>query len=138
MRVWTDGPELRILLRHRGRVWVSRYSSPKSARHALGTLQRWIEQGRKGQATVIARRFMRLRDEEIRRRGQPAPVKVRRVSPAWCPKQGPLRKIADTLEPAATVYGSARVRLDCGHETTSWGGARARCPECLKQESVRR
>ncbi len=47
------------------------------------------------------------------------------------PKDGaPLRKVVATLHRGGSMFASDWVRLECGHETHSWGGVRARCPEC--------
>lgn len=51
------------------------------------------------------------------------------------PKDGaPLRKIVCVISPQATIFGTAHVRLECGHEAQSWGGIRARCPACKRAE----
>lgn len=45
---------------------------------------------------------------------------------------GPLRRIVDVVRLASGVFGSARVRFECGHEGTVSSGAiyKGRCRKC--------
>lgn len=47
------------------------------------------------------------------------------------PKDGaPLRKIVSVIRHSRSIFVPDDVLLECGHEGTSWGGVRARCPKC--------
>lgn len=47
------------------------------------------------------------------------------------PKEGaPLRRVVRTVVAYGDIFVPDRVLLECGHEATSWGGVRARCPAC--------
>lgn len=49
------------------------------------------------------------------------------------PKDGaPLRRVVVLLE-HGSLFVPDRVRLECGHEASSWGGARARCARCKRE-----
>jgi hypothetical protein len=49
------------------------------------------------------------------------------------PKDGaPLRKVVGTIAYFGNIFQADIVLLECGHEGRSWGGVRARCPECKK------
>ena len=52
-------------------------------------------------------------------------------------KLGPLRMIIEVVRPARDLFGSARVRLECGHEGPASNGAiyKARCRKCLTSVS---
>lgn len=45
-------------------------------------------------------------------------------------KRGPLRKVVSVLRRGHGIFEADRALLDCGHETHTWGGLRAICPEC--------
>lgn len=45
-------------------------------------------------------------------------------------KKGPLRRIVATIVPQQSIFSPAIVKLECGHEGTSWGGVRAICKRC--------
>lgn len=46
-------------------------------------------------------------------------------------KEGaPLRKIIRIVNYYGNLFVPNDVLLECGHEATSWGGVRARCPAC--------
>jgi hypothetical protein len=45
-------------------------------------------------------------------------------------KGAPLRRVVGLVMPAASMFTPSIVRLECGHEAESWGGARARCVAC--------
>lgn len=47
-------------------------------------------------------------------------------------KGAPLRKIVETLHRSGTIFSPDIVKLECGHEAESWGGARARCITCKR------
>lgn len=49
-------------------------------------------------------------------------------------RKGPLRKIVKTLRVGTTIFESDRVELECGHEGRSWGGERAICTQCGKDQ----
>lgn len=52
------------------------------------------------------------------------------------PKDGaPLRKIVRVVRPSTGIFDTAHVELDCGHEAESWGGVRARCPSCKREQA---
>jgi hypothetical protein len=52
------------------------------------------------------------------------------------PKKGaPLRRIVAVLVPSTSLFEANWVALECGHEASSWGGVRARCPKCKSRES---
>lgn len=54
----------------------------------------------------------------------------RRAGRAY-PKDGaPLRLVVERITVGRSIFESDWVRLECGHETRSWGGLRARCPSC--------
>ena len=47
------------------------------------------------------------------------------------PKDGaPLRRVVAILHHFGNIFQPDIVRLECGHEGRSWGGVRARCPDC--------
>ena len=49
----------------------------------------------------------------------------------------PLRRIVEVLKAATDIYGSQRVKLECGHEASASGGAiyKARCTRCRREET---
>lgn len=49
-------------------------------------------------------------------------------------RRGPLRKIVEVLYYTGSFFDPPRVRLECGHETSSNGVYRAHCTECGKQQ----
>lgn len=49
-------------------------------------------------------------------------------------KKGPLRRIVRTLKHSESIFEASLVELECGHQTTSWGGVRAICVECGKEQ----
>ena len=50
-------------------------------------------------------------------------------------KGAPLRKIVGVILRSGTMFSPDRVLLECGHESDSWGGVRARCPACKPPET---
>lgn len=52
-------------------------------------------------------------------------------------KKGPLRKITRRLTLSRDIFSSELVELECGHTARSWGGVRARCTQCAKEEDKR-
>lgn len=44
--------------------------------------------------------------------------------------KGPLRRVVGIIRHSQSIFESARVQLECGHEGQSWGGVRARCRKC--------
>ena len=53
------------------------------------------------------------------------------------PKDGaPLRRVVRTVRRSGTIFGPDHVELECGHDGYSWGGVRARCPECKRQTTA--
>lgn len=49
------------------------------------------------------------------------------------PKDGaPLRKVVRVIVRFGNMFQADLVELECGHEASSWGGVRARCPQCKK------
>lgn len=47
------------------------------------------------------------------------------------PKNGaPLRKVIQVIVDYGNLFQPNRVLLECGHESDSWGGVRARCAAC--------
>lgn len=55
----------------------------------------------------------------------------RRKDHVYAKDGAPLRRVAALLE-HGNMFVPDRVRLECGHDGTSWGGVRARCPACKK------
>lgn len=49
--------------------------------------------------------------------------------------KAPLRKIVTTLRVAQGMFDSSLVRLECGHEVSTYAIYRTRCRECLKEQS---
>jgi len=47
-------------------------------------------------------------------------------------KGAPLRRVIAIKHLSMNLFLPNRVLLECGHTGESWGGARARCPECRK------
>lgn len=45
-------------------------------------------------------------------------------------RRGPLRAISAILTNSDSIFDPPRVRLECGHETHSWGQFKARCEKC--------
>jgi len=50
-------------------------------------------------------------------------------------KGAPLRKVVGTVAASSSIFVPARVMLECGHEAESWGGVRARCVACKKENT---
>lgn len=50
------------------------------------------------------------------------------------PHKGPLRKITGVISRAQSMFDYDRVTLECGHQGRSYGGLRARCAECGKND----
>jgi len=50
--------------------------------------------------------------------------------------RAPLRKIVRVLRPSHSLFETAWVLLECGHETRSWGGVRARCAKCKEADDA--
>lgn len=52
------------------------------------------------------------------------------------PKDGaPLRKVVRVIT-QGNLFIADSVELECGHQASSWGGIRARCPDCKKAEPI--
>ena len=47
--------------------------------------------------------------------------------------KGPLRKIIRIIRAGSGWFSHDIVELECGHESRSTGGLRARCPQCKKE-----
>lgn len=48
-------------------------------------------------------------------------------------KGAPLRKIVRIINPANSIFETAWVEFECGHEGSAWGGVRGRCIKCKGQ-----
>lgn len=74
-----------------------------------------------------------ISDRHMRQGGS---IGGRRKGRTYPKDHAPLRKVVEVLRPSHSLFETALVLLECGHEARSWGGERARCPSCKEIEDA--